>query len=466
MIRQEDTIAAIATPIGEGGISVIRISGSNALAVADRLFDGKRRIRDMASHTASFGNIIDPHNNRRVLDEVVAVVFRSPNSYTGEDIVEISCHGGMLVTKSILNVLFEAGVRHANPGEFTKRAFLNGRLDLSQAEAVADIIQARTERAHRSSLDQLKGKLSTEIDEIRNDILNFCSLIELELDFAEEDIELANRDDFANRAGKVLRRLQELIESFNVGKVYRDGIKVVIAGKPNAGKSLLLNTLLQENRAIVTDIPGTTRDTIEESLNIDGILFRIIDTAGLRETNDPVESEGVQRTLHQIERADLALMIIDYSLNMSDEDVRYIDSILDKMNELDVDPLVVLNKIDITDGKQFVDTGKLLHYPFVKISAKTGEGVDVLKKQMVNLATHGKPYQEGSVLVTNSRHRDALVRAKQSLELALASIKGEASGEFVSVDLRAALDALGEITGVVTTEDILNNIFSSFCIGK
>jgi len=466
MIRQEDTIAAIATPIGEGGISVIRISGSNALAVADRLFDGKRRIRDMASHTASFGNIIDPHNNRRVLDEVVAVVFRSPNSYTGEDIVEISCHGGMLVTKSILNVLFEAGVRHANPGEFTKRAFLNGRLDLSQAEAVADIIQARTERAHRSSLDQLKGKLSKEIDAIRNDILNFCSLIELELDFAEEDIELANRDDFANRAGKVLRRLQELIESFNVGKVYRDGIKVVIAGKPNAGKSLLLNTLLQENRAIVTDIPGTTRDTIEESLNIDGILFRIIDTAGLRETNDPVESEGVQRTLQQIERADLALMIIDYSLNMSDEDIRYIDSILDKMNELDVDPLVVLNKIDITDGKQFVDTGKLLHYPFVKISAKTGEGVDVLKKQMVNLATHGKPYQEGSVLVTNSRHRDALVRAKQSLELALASIKGEASGEFVSVDLRAALDALGEITGVVTTEDILNNIFSSFCIGK
>ena len=466
MIRQEDTIAAIATPIGEGGISVIRISGSNSLAVADRLFDGKRRIRDMASHTASFGNIIDPHNNRRVLDEVVAVVFRSPNSYTGEDIVEISCHGGMLVTKSILNVLFEAGVRHANPGEFTKRAFLNGRLDLSQAEAVADIIQARTERAHRSSLDQLKGKLSKEIDAIRNDILNFCSLIELELDFAEEDIELANRDDFANRAGKVLRRLQELIESFNVGKVYRDGIKVVIAGKPNAGKSLLLNTLLQENRAIVTDIPGTTRDTIEESLNIDGILFRIIDTAGLRETNDPVESEGVQRTLQQIERADLALMIIDYSLNMSDEDIRYIDSILDKMNELDVDPLVVLNKIDITDGKQFVDTGKLLHYPFVKISAKTGEGVDVLKKQMVNLATHGKPYQEGSVLVTNSRHRDALVRAKQSLELALASIKGEASGEFVSVDLRAALDALGEITGVVTTEDILNNIFSSFCIGK
>lgn len=466
MIRQEDTIAAIATPIGEGGISVIRISGSNALAVADRLFDGKRRIRDMASHTASFGNIIDPHNNRRVLDEVVAVVFRSPNSYTGEDIVEISCHGGMLVTKSILNVLFEAGVRHANPGEFTKRAFLNGRLDLSQAEAVADIIQARTERAHRSSLDQLKGKLSTEIDAIRNDILNFCSLIELELDFAEEDIELANRDDFANRAGKVVCRLQELIESFNVGKIYRDGLKVVLAGKPNAGKSLLLNTLLQENRAIVTNIPGTTRDTIEESLNIDGILFRIIDTAGLRETNDPVESEGVQRTLHQIERADLALMIIDYSLNMSDEDVRYIDSILDKMNELDVDPLVVLNKIDITDGKQFVDTGKLLHYPFVKISAKTGEGVDVLKKQMVHLATHGKPYQEGSVLVTNSRHRDALVRAKQSLELALASIKGEASGEFVSVDLRVALDALGEITGVVTTEDILNNIFSSFCIGK
>ncbi len=466
MIQQEDTIAAIATPVGEGGISVIRVSGKGAFGIVDRLFKGKKRIKDMASHTASFGNIVQPEKDRRILDEVVAVVFRSPNSYTGEDVVEISCHGGMLVTKSILNVLFESGARHANPGEFTKRAFLNGRLDLSQAEAVADIIHARTERAHRSSLDQLKGRLSKEIEGIRNDILNFCSLIELELDFAEEDLELANRDDFINRAGRVVCRLQELIESFNVGKVYRDGIKVVLAGKPNAGKSSLLNTLLQENRAIVTDIPGTTRDTIEESLSIDGILFRVIDTAGLRVTDDPIESEGVQRTMQQIGRADLALMIIDYSQSMSDEDIRYIDSILDEIKAHKVEPLVVLNKIDIATGKQFNKTGKLLHYPFVKLSAKTGEGVDVLKKQMVNLATNGKQYQEGSVLVTNARHRDALVRAKQNLELALASLKGGASGEFVSVDLRASLDALGEITGVVTTEDILNNIFSSFCIGK
>ena len=466
MIRQEDTIAAIATPVGEGGISVIRISGKDALEITDRHFDGKKRIKDMSSHTVAFGNIIDPSAEMKVIDEVVAVVYHSPQSYTGEDVVEISCHGGMLVTKTILNVIIEGGARHAQPGEFTKRAFLNGRLDLSQAEAVADIIHARTERAHRSSLDQLKGRLSKEIEEIRNDILNFCSLIELELDFAEEDIELASREDFIKRAEKVVHRLKELIDSFNVGKVYREGIKVVLAGKPNAGKSSLLNTLLQENRAIVTDIPGTTRDIIEESLNIDGVLFRVIDTAGLRVTKDPVEVEGVQRTMAQLERADMALMIIDYSQSMSEDDLKYIDSILENMKELDLTPLIVLNKIDIADGKKFTKTGKLLHYPFVKLSATTGEGVDVLKKQMVNLATDGKAYQEGSVLVTNSRHRDALVRANKNLSLAINSLKEGASGEFVSVDLRAALDALGEITGVVTTEDILNNIFSSFCIGK
>jgi tRNA modification GTPase len=466
MIHQDDTIAAIATPVGEGGISVIRVSGKDTFEITDRLFEGKRRIKDMPSHTAAFGNIISPEQSGKIIDEVVVVVFRSPNSYTGEDVVEISCHGGMLVTRTILNVLFDAGARHAQPGEFTKRAFLNGRLDLSQAEAVADIIHARTERAHRSSLDQLKGKLSNEIGKIRDDILNFCSLIELELDFAEESIELADHDEFISRTGNVICRLQDLIESFNIGKVYRDGIKVVLAGKPNAGKSSLLNTLLQENRAIVTDIPGTTRDTIEESLNIDGVLFRVIDTAGLRDTDDPIESEGVQRSLRQIERADMALMIIDYSQTLSDEDIRYIDSILGEMKGHNVEPLVVLNKIDIARGKQFDKTGTLLHYPFVKLSAKTGEGVEVLKNQMVHLATHGKPYQEGSVLVTNSRHRDALVRAKQSLELALASLKDGASGEFVSLDLRTALDALGEITGVVTTDDILNNIFSNFCIGK
>ncbi len=466
MIRQEDTIAAIATPVGEGGISVIRVSGKDAFECVERLFEGTKRIRDMASHTAAFGNIVNPAHGNKTLDEVVAVVFRSPHSYTGEDVVEISCHGGILVTKTILNSIIEAGARHAEPGEFTKQAFLNGRIDLSQAEAVADLIHAQTERAHRSSLDQLKGKLSKEITEIRNDILNFCSLIELELDFAEEDIELASREDFIKRAEKVICRLQELIESFNVGKVYRDGIKVVLTGKPNAGKSSILNTLLQENRAIVTDIPGTTRDIIEENLNIDGILFRVIDTAGLRVTDDPIESEGVNRTMQQIERADLALMIIDYSESMTDEDIEYIDSILEKMKGLDVAPLVVLNKIDIAGGKQFTNTGTLLHFPFVKLSAKTGEGVAVLKKQMVDLATDGKAYQEGSVLVTNSRHRDALVRAKKLLSLATESLKQEASGEFVSVDLRAALDSLGEITGEITTDDILNNIFSSFCIGK
>jgi tRNA modification GTPase len=465
MLR-EDTIAAIATPIGEGGISVIRVSGADSVEIVDSLFRGKKRIKDMLTHTAAYGTIIDPQHGGIVLDEAVAVVFRTPGSYTGEDVVEISCHGGMLVTKSILNAVLGSGARHAQPGEFTRRAFLNGRMDLSQAEAVADIIHARTERAHQSSLDQLKGKLSGEIRRIRDDILNFCSLIELELDFAEEDLELADRDEFIQRAEKVVCRLKELIDSFSIGKVYREGIKVVLVGKPNAGKSSLLNTLLQENRAIVTDIPGTTRDSIEENLNIDGVLFRVIDTAGLRETNDPVESKGVQRTLHQIERADISLMIIDHSQTLTDEDIRYTDSILDMMASLNVHPIVLLNKIDIADRRQFTRTGRLLHHPFVKISAKTGEGVDVLKKLMVETATGGKTYQEGSILVTNSRHLDALMRTRQCLELALSSLKSGASGEFISVDLRSALDALGEIIGVITTEDILNNIFDQFCIGK
>jgi tRNA modification GTPase len=466
MFKQEETIAAVATPVGEGGISVIRVSGKKAFEIVDTLFDGKRRVRDLPTHTAAFGNIKSLHNGDRILDEVVVVVFRAPNSYTGEDVVEIHGHGGMLVTRKILDTLLESGIRHAAPGEFTKRAFLNGKMDLSQAEAVADIIHARSDKAHLSSLDQLKGRLSGEVESIRKDLLNFCSLIELELDFAEENIELVGKDAFSERVVQVICTLTRLIDSFNVGRVYRDGIKVVIAGKPNAGKSSILNALLQENRAIVTDIPGTTRDTIEEDLSLEGILFRIIDTAGLRDTTDPIESEGVQRTLAQIQKSDLALLIIDFAQEINASDLSFYSDLLRDMVSRGVKPVVVFNKIDIAPVGRLINSGNLLHYPFVKLSAKTGDGIDSLQMLMVEVTVGHNTAQEGSVLVTSLRHRDALLRARKSLELAGESIKGHASGEFVSVDLRDALDALGEITGVVTTEDILNNIFSQFCIGK
>jgi tRNA modification GTPase len=466
MVKHEDTIAAVATPVGEGGISVIRVSGRRAYEITDYLFDGKRRIRDLPSHTAAFGNFHSAIKGGEILDEVVVVAFRAPHSYTGEDVIEIHCHGGMLVTRKILDTLLESGVRHAAPGEFTKRAFINGKMDLSQAEAVADIIHARSDKAHKSSLDQLKGRLSDQIESIRKELLNFCSLIELELDFAEENIELVGKESFTKRVEQVLCTISLLIGSFNIGRVYRDGIKVVIVGKPNAGKSSLLNALLQENRAIVTEIPGTTRDTIEENLSIEGILFRIIDTAGLRETNDPIESEGVQRTLVQIQKSDIALLIVDIAREIDSSDLHFYTDLLKDMTDRGVKPLIVLNKIDIAGGNVLDDSGTLLHYPFVKLSAKTGEGIDALRWLMVDVVTGHTAVQEGTVFVTNARHRDALVRARKSLELARDSMARGTSGEFISVDLRAALESLGEITGVVTTDDILNNIFSHFCIGK
>jgi tRNA modification GTPase len=466
MVKLEDTIAAVATPVGEGGISVIRVSGRRAFEITDSLFDGKRRIRNLPSHTAAFGNFRSAMKDGDILDEVVVVVFKAPHSYTGEDVIEIHCHGGILVTRKILDSLLESGIRHSTPGEFTKRAFINGKMDLSQAEAVADIIHARSDKAHKSSLDQLKGHLSDQIEAIRKELLNFCSLIELELDFAEENIELVGKESFSERVEQVLCTISRLIDSFNIGRVYRDGIKVVIVGKPNAGKSSLLNALLQENRAIVTDIPGTTRDTIEENITIEGILLRIIDTAGLRETNDPIESEGVQRTLVQIQKSDIALLIVDIAREIRSTDLHFYTDLLKDMTERGVKPLIVLNKIDIAGGNVLEDSGTLLHYPFVKLSAKTGEGIDTLRWLMVDLVTGHSAIQEGTVFVTNARHRDAMVRARKSLELARDSLTRGSSGEFISVDLRAALESLGEITGVVTTEDILNNIFSQFCIGK
>ncbi len=460
----EDTIAAISTAIGEAGISVIRISGKDAIKIADKVFKGKRKLEEVKTHTAHYGKIVDASG--RVVDYVVATVFRAPHSYTGEDTVEISCHGGIFVTRKVLETILEAGARLAQPGEFTKRAFLNGKIDLSQAEAVADLIRSATDLAYQSSLSQLEGSISNKIKKMRDDLINLCSLVELELDFADEDLEFVDKPELAKKIKDAISEIDELIETFKFGKIYREGIKVVIAGKPNAGKSSLLNALLNENRAIVSDIPGTTRDIIEESLNIEGVLFRVIDTAGLRETYDIIEQEGVKRAEEQLKKSDMILLVIDSTDDIDEEDIRIYHRVLNlAVNELKK-CIVVFNKVDLLNGKQIKNEKILGDFPVVYISALTGQGLDKLKKLMVEQSFLGTNRTDASVVITNVRHRDALLKAKQSLQYALRSLEEGMSGDLVAVDLRAGLNHLGEIIGEVTTDDILNNIFSKFCIGK
>ncbi|MDW8108597.1 MAG: tRNA uridine-5-carboxymethylaminomethyl(34) synthesis GTPase MnmE [Candidatus Kryptonium sp.] len=460
----EDTIAAISTAIGEAGISVIRISGKDAIKIADKVFRGKRKLEEVKSHTAHYGSLVDLSG--KVVDYVVATVFRAPHSYTGEDVVEISCHGGIFVTRKVLEAILEAGARLAQPGEFTKRAFLNGKIDLSQAEAIADLIRSATDLAYQSSLSQLEGSLSRKIKKMREELINLCSLVELELDFADEDLEFVDKPELASKIRSAISEIEELIETFKYGKIYREGIKVVIAGKPNAGKSSLLNALLNENRAIVSDIPGTTRDIIEESLNIDGVLFRVVDTAGLRETYDVIEQEGVRRAEEQLKKSDMILLVIDSTDEINESDMRLYHRVLNLAANEARKCIVVFNKVDLLNGKGLQTEKMFEDFPVVHISALTGHGLDKLKKIMVEQSFLGTNRTDASVVVTNVRHRDALVKAKQSLLYALKSLEEGMSGDLVAVDLRSALNHLGEIIGEVTTDDILNNIFSKFCIGK
>jgi tRNA modification GTPase len=462
----EDTIAAIATPIGEGGISVIRLSGTDALRVADACFKGKKTLQQAASHTAHFGEIRDEEDS--LVDEVVATVFRAPNSYTREDVVEVSCHGGVFITRKILETLLAKGARMADPGEFTKRAFLNGRIDLSQAEAVADLIRSCSTLAHRSSLSQLRGTLSDKIQAFRDALLRVVSLLELELDFFEEGLELSEKSGILSEIEEISGALKDLIGSYQSGRVFREGVRVVLVGKPNVGKSSILNALLSEDRSIVTSIPGTTRDTIEESLTVDGLLLRIVDTAGLRETRHPVEHEGVRRTEREIQEADISMLILDVSQGFTSEDELIFDRSLSKQLHEENTCIVVFNKIDLLSNiSNLRIPEKLLKHDIVYVSAKTGSGMDQLRKELFTKAMEGgKHYGEKSLVLTNARHRDVLLRTQQSLERAEKALKESQSNEFIVVDLRGALDQLGEIVGIVTTDDILNSIFSRFCVGK
>jgi len=459
-LKDNDTIAAISTPLGEGGISVIRISGPVALSISDKVFLGKTKLSDSQSHTAHFGKVVD--YNGSYFDEVVAVVFRQPNSYTCEDVVEISCHGGFMVTQKVLQCILAAGARIAEPGEFTKRAFLNGRLDLTQAEAVGDLIHSQSEAAYKSSLRQLSGELSRQIKSIRDELLNLASLLELELDFSEENVEFADRRVLEKRLEGAIKVVNDLLESFAAGKIFREGVRVAITGKPNAGKSSLLNAFLKEERAIVSEIPGTTRDTISENISIAGVLFCLTDTAGLRETADEIEREGVNRAQKEAGQSDIVLLIKDYyEHDYNGSDPMY-EKIAKLCNENGTKLINIWNKIDLyyTEAPRISEDENIFY-----VSALQGKGIDSLKKGLLK-AVLNKQMSESSVVVTNVRHHDTLQRARKSLVLALDTLKAGKSSEFVALDLRSGLNALGEITGEITNEDILNNIFSKFCIGK
>jgi tRNA modification GTPase len=447
----EDTITAIATPAGFGAISVIRVSGTNSFIVVDKIFRGKTRLMDSESHQIHYGKLVDENEN--LVDDVLVSVFRNPHSYTGEDSVEISTHGNPLISKKIIDLLLKSDIRLAEPGEFTKRAYLNNRIDLTQAEAVADVISSRTDASLRGARNQLDGLLSKKVDELRSSLVNAVSFVELELDFAEEDVEFINLEELRKRISVIKNEIVTLLKSYSFGRVIKDGVNVALVGKPNVGKSSLLNYILKESRAIVSHIPGTTRDIIREDVSIDGILFRLFDTAGIRISEDLVEKEGVFRSRQVVKDADIVLLINDVVQGESEELLKEIYSLIDEKKVLHV-----MNKIDLSNESNSNQE--------LGISALTGEGIENLFKQMKEKALGSSSYSEKGAIVSNSRHFECLRRAKESLEKAEESIINKMSGEFISVDIRKAADDLGEIIGIVTSDDILNNIFTKFCIGK
>ncbi|MCY6485365.1 tRNA uridine-5-carboxymethylaminomethyl(34) synthesis GTPase MnmE [Clostridium aestuarii] len=459
-MKEFDTIAAIATNLGESGVSIIRVSGDKALSIVSSIFTGKsgRKLDDIKTYTMRYGHIINKGTGER-LDEVIVSYMKGPRSFTAEDTLEINCHGGVVVTRRILEEVLKAGARHAEPGEFTKRAFLNGRIDLSQAEAVIDIINAKTELSIKSALEQSAGKISKEIMILRDKLLVNIANIEATVDYPEEDLEEVTAEKGRKEIENILEQIEKLLISADEGKILREGLNTVIVGKPNVGKSSILNALLMEKRAIVTDIPGTTRDVIEEYMNIDGIPVKVVDTAGIRETEDVVEKIGVEKSREKIRLADLIVLVLDISEELNNEDKEIIDFIKDKKY------IVLLNKIDL-DGKIDKDGIKELNPEYIiEISAKKGEGLDKFKKAVKELFFSGK-VQVNDVIITNTRHKEALIRAKESLKAAKEVLNNTFAIDLASIDLRNAWKNLGEITGDTVEEDIIDKIFSKFCLGK
>ncbi|MFC4740019.1 tRNA uridine-5-carboxymethylaminomethyl(34) synthesis GTPase MnmE [Flavobacterium ponti] len=467
MINQE-TIVALATPSGAGAIAVIRLSGNDAITIASEVFESVsgKNIASQKTHTIHLGHIVD---NGKIFDQVLLSIFKNPNSYTGEDVVEISCHGSTFIQQQIIQLLLRKGAKMAQAGEFTLRAFLNGKLDLSQAEAVADLISSDNEASHQIAMQQMRGGFSNEIAKLREELLNFASLIELELDFAEEDVEFADRTQFAELLNRIEFVLKRLIDSFAVGNVIKNGIPVAIVGEPNVGKSTLLNALLNEERAIVSDIAGTTRDTIEDELVIEGIGFRFIDTAGIRETKDVVESIGIQKTFEKIEQAQVVLFLVD-SLQLTVDSLKSLKVETEKIkNKFPQKPIVVVaNKADLLTEAQISSLEEQLttyNLQLITISAKQKTGIEELKNTLLSFVNTGA-LRNNETIVTNTRHYDSLLKALEEITKVRFGLDQNLSSDLMAIDIRQALFHFGEITGQVSNDELLGNIFANFCIGK
>lgn len=469
MIPQE-TIVALATPSGAGAIAVIRLSGKDAISIASEVFQSVsgKDITKQKTHTIHLGHITD---NGKIYDQVLLSIFKGPNSYTGENVIEISCHGSTFIQQQIIQLLLRKGAKMAQAGEFTLRAFLNGKLDLSQAEAVADLIASDNEASHQIAMQQMRGGFSNEIAKLREELLNFASLIELELDFAEEDVEFADRTQFHELLERIEFVLKRLIDSFAVGNVIKNGIPVAIVGEPNVGKSTLLNALLNEERAIVSDIAGTTRDTIEDELIINGIGFRFIDTAGIRETQDHVESIGIQKTFEKIEQAQVVLYLVDSSqltVNNLDELKNEIAQIRNKYPQKTL--ISIFNKKDLLLSNLIQKLEEELttndgHQKTLFISAKNKEGIEDLKNALLSFVNTGA-LRNNETIVTNTRHYDSLLKALEEVQKVKWGLDSRLSSDLMAIDIRSALHYFGEITGEVTNDELLGNIFANFCIGK
>ncbi len=454
---QNDTIIALATPSGAGAIAVIRISGTEAIKLVSKHFKPitYKKLKEQKSHTVHLGHIVD---NEKLLDEVLVTIFKNPRSYTGEDVIEISCHGSSYIQQQIIQLFLRNGCRMASAGEFTMRAFLNGKMDLSQAEAVADLIASDSEAAHQIAIQQMRGGFSTTINDLRQELLNFASLIELELDFSGEDVEFADRTQFNQLLQKITKVLKDLIDSFSLGNVIKNGIPIAIVGEPNVGKSTLLNAILNEERAIVSDIPGTTRDTVEDQISIGGVNFRFIDTAGIRETTDTIEKIGIARAFEKIEQAQLAIYLFEAIKNKEIE----IKTLQEKFPDKKI--LLIANKIDEVSESRLNEL-KTTYSGIQLMSAKTGIGVEDLKNTLLSLSSAGN-LGNNNIIVTNNRHYDALLKALEAIQKVKEGMDIDIPSDLMAIDIRESLYHLGEITGSVSTDDLLGNIFSNFCIGK